>query len=198
MKDAFVHPTAIVETEQIGAGSRVWAYAHVLAGARVGRDCNIGDHCFVESGAIVGDNVTVKNGVAIWEGITLADDVFVGPFVCFTNDRQPRSPRMPEARARYADKENWLAETVVMQGASIGANATILPGLRLGRYCVVGAGAIVTRDVAQHSIVVGTPARCVGYTCRCGEVRSAAADVECTKCDTHLDPTTTTYQQAEI
>jgi acetyltransferase-like isoleucine patch superfamily enzyme len=197
MQDVFIHHTAIVESDSVGAGSRIWAYAHVLAGARMGKNCNIGDHCFVESGACIGDNVTVKNYVSLWEGVTLADDVFVGPMVCFTNDNQPRSPRMPEAQAHYEDKENWLARTVVEQGVSIGANATVLPGVRLGRYCVVGAGSVVTRNVEPHNVVLGTPARRVGYTCRCGQARSATADVQCTKCDTHLDATTITYQHAE-
>lgn len=191
MEDVFVHPTAIVESDDIGAGTRIWAFAHVLAGARLGKNCNIGDHCFVESGANIGDNVTVKNYVSVWEGVTLEDDVFVGPMVCFTNDAQPRSPRMPEAQARYANKESWLSETTVGRGAAIGANATVLPGLRLGSYCVVGAAAVVTRDVAPHSVVLGTPARCVGYTCRCGQTRAPTPDLHCTKCDTHLDQTST-------
>ncbi|MCA9103618.1 MAG: acyltransferase [Pirellulales bacterium] len=197
LAEVYVHPAALVESETVGAGTRVWAYAHVLRGATLGRNCNVGDHCFIETGAVVGDNVTVKNGVCIWDGVTLADDVFVGPMVCFTNDRSPRSPRMPEVHGRYEEKSNWLSETHVEQGVAIGANATVLPGIRLGRYCVVGAGAVVTRDVAPHSVVVGSPARQIAFTCRCGRVRSATPQLSCRDCDTHLDETTTQYQHAE-
>ena len=104
MKKAYIHPTALAESREIGAGTRVWAFTHILPGARVGQDCNIGDHCFIESGAVVGDNVTLKNGNMVWEGVRLADGVFVGPNVFFTNDRHPRSPRLPQARQRYTDE----------------------------------------------------------------------------------------------
>ena len=168
MAEPFIHPAALVESDQIGADSRVWAYAHVLAGARIGARCNICDHAFVESAAVVGNNVTVKNNVCLWDGITLEDDVFVGPNVAFTNDRYPRSARMPEARRRYASPSQWRVETIVERGASIGANATILPGVRVGRYAMVGAGAVVTGDVAPFALVVGSPARHIGDVCRCG------------------------------
>lgn len=164
----YIHPLALVETDAIGPGTRVWAFAHVMAGARIGRDCNIGDHAFVESGAGIGDNVTIKNNVCVWMGVTLEDGVFVGPNVAFTNDRFPRSARMPEARDRYASTAEWLEATVVERGASIGANATILPGLRIGRYSMVAAGAVVTADVEPFALVVGAPARLAGYVCRCG------------------------------
>jgi len=166
---SYAHPTALVESEAIGEGTRIWAYAHVLRGARVGANCNIGDHAFVESGAVLGNNITLKNHVCVWEGITLEDDVFVGPHVAFTNDRYPRSPRMPQVHQRYAEKDRWLVKTVVEQGCSIGANATILPGVRLGRYCVVAAGAVVTKDVEPFALMIGTPARRVGTVCICGQ-----------------------------
>lgn len=118
---------------------------------------------------MVGNNVTLKNHVCVWEGVTLEDDVFVGPHVAFTNDRYPRSPRMPEVRDRYADKDLWLVKTIVEQGCSIGANATIICGVRLGRYCVIAAGAIVTKDVEPFALMVGAPARRVGTVCICGE-----------------------------
>ncbi len=169
MADPFIHSTALVETDQIGPDTRIWAFAHVLAGARVGARCNVCDHAFIESGAVVGDNVTVKNNVCVWDGVTLEDDVFVGPNVAFTNDRYPRSARMPEARERYASPAGWLVETVVERGASIGANATILPGVRIGRYSMVGAGAVVTCDVEPFALVVGAPARRIGDVCRCGQ-----------------------------
>jgi acetyltransferase-like isoleucine patch superfamily enzyme len=169
MSDRFVHPMALVESDDVGAGTRIWAFAHVLRGAQIGTNCNIGDHAFVEGGAVIGSNVTLKNNVCVWMGVTLEDDVFVGPNVAFTNDRHPRSPRMREVAARYESPERWLLPTVVERGASIGANATIVPGLRLGRYSMVAAGAIVTADVPPFALVVGAPARVVGHVCRCGQ-----------------------------
>lgn len=164
----YFHRAALVESDQVGPGTRIWAFAHVMRGATVGSNCNVGDHAFVESGAEIGNNVTIKNNVCVWAGVTLEDDVFVGPNVTFTNDRFPRSPRMPQAQERYRRTEQWLLPTVVEQGASIGANATVLPGIRLGRYCMVAAGALVTSDVPPFTLVVGSPAREVGDLCRCG------------------------------
>jgi acetyltransferase-like isoleucine patch superfamily enzyme/dTDP-4-dehydrorhamnose 3,5-epimerase-like enzyme len=145
----FSHPNALVETEQVGAGTRVWAFAHVLPGAVIGRDCNICDHVFIENDVVVGDRVTVKCGVQLWDGVTLEDDVFIGPNATFTNDPFPRSRKYPERFAR----------TVVRAGASIGANATLLPGIEIGRGAMVGAGAVVTRDVPPGVVVTGNPAR---------------------------------------
>jgi acetyltransferase-like isoleucine patch superfamily enzyme len=169
MSDSYFHPTALIESACVGSGTRVWAFAHVMAGARVGDNCNLGDHTFVESGAVVGSNVTLKNNVCVWNGITLDDDVFVGPNVAFTNDRFPRSPRMPQVRDRYAGPERWLERTVVERGATIGANATVLPGIRLGRYSLIAAGALVTADVPPFALMVGSPARQVADVCRCGQ-----------------------------
>ncbi len=154
MAEVFVHPQGLCESDQVGAGTRVWAFAHVLPGARVGADCNICDGVFIESKAIVGDRVTVKCGVQLWDGVELEDDVFVGPNATFTNDPMPRSRQWPEEFPR----------TVVREGASIGANATILPGLEIGQGAMIGAGAVVTRSVPPHAIVVGNPARISGYT----------------------------------
>jgi len=169
MSARYSHPTAIVESNRIGKGTRVWAYAHVQSGAVIGDNCNVCDHVFVESGAIIGSNVTLKNHVCVWEGVTLEDDVFVGPLVAFTNDIHPRAARMPESRERYADKKNWLVPTVVEQGATIGANATLIADVRIGRYSFIAAGAIVTSDVEPFALMVGTPARKVGSVCRCGQ-----------------------------
>ena len=149
----FAHPDARVESGEIGPRTRVWAFAHVLAGARVGADCNLCDHTFLEGGVVVGDRVTVKCGVQLWEGVTLEDDVFVGPNATFTNDPFPRSQRRPSEFTR----------TLVRRGASIGANATILPGVTIGAGAMVGAGAVVTRDVPPRAIVVGNPAVVSGY-----------------------------------
>ena len=118
MTAALVHPTALVESESVGEGTRIWAFAHILARAVIGQNCNIGDHAYVEGGAYVGDNVTVKNSVCVWEGVRIEDDVFVGPGVTFTNDRYPRSPRMSQTRHRYDDKSQWLLTTTVERGAT--------------------------------------------------------------------------------
>ena len=182
METAFFHPTALVESQSVGAGTRVWAFAHILAGAKVGTNCNVGDHAFIESGAHVGNNVTVKNHVCIWDGVTIEDDCFIGPHVMFTNDPYPRSPRMPEVVERYGQRENWLLPTVVERGCSIGANATILPGVRLGEYCMIAAGAIVTHDVQPFALVMGTPARQVGTVCRCGAKIEDISSASCRGC----------------
>lgn len=149
----FVHPNALCESKQIGEGTRIWAFAHVLKGAQLGRECNICDGVFVESDVIVGDRVTVKCGVQLWDGVRLGDDVFVGPNATFTNDLFPRSKVFPDK----------FLTTVVESGASIGANATILAGTTIGAGAMIGAGAVVTRSVPPHAIVVGNPARIVGY-----------------------------------
>ena len=161
------HSLALVESDRVGIGTRIWPYTHIMEGAVIGANCNIGSHCFVESGAVIGDRVTVKNGNHLWEGVKLEDDVFVGPGVCFTNDRYPRSPRLPIAAGRYASKA-WLMNTVVKRGASVGAGAVILPSVTLGAYCMIGAGAVVTTDVKPHALMAGNPARQLGWVCRCG------------------------------
>ncbi|MFB3814494.1 MAG: acyltransferase [Terriglobales bacterium] len=164
----FVHPTALVESERIGAGTRIWAFTHVMCGSVIGSNCNLGDHCFVEAGAIIGDNCTIKNDNAIWEGITLEEGVFVGPSVRFTNDLYPRSPRLPQASARYENRA-WLVPTRVRVGATIGAGAIVLAGVVLGEFCTVAAGAVVTRDVPAYTLVKGSPARVAGWVCECGQ-----------------------------
>ena len=178
------HETALVESSDVGDGTQVWAYAHILAGAKIGQNCNVGDHSFVESGAVIGDNVTVKNNVCIFDGVTIEDCSFIGPSVIFTNDVRPRSPRMPIASARYVDKARWLSKTVVGYGASIGANATIVAGIRIGRYSMIAAGAVVTKDVEPHGVVRGNPARLAGYVCRCGcEFAPKKEQLTCLMCE---------------
>jgi len=149
----FQHETAIVESPTVGAGTRIWAFVHILPGAVIGAACNICDQTFIENDVRIGDRVTIKCGVQVWDGITLEDDVFVGPNATFSNDPFPRSGQHPERYAR----------TLVKRGASIGANATILPGLTIGAKAMVGAGAVVTRDVPPMAVVAGNPARIVGY-----------------------------------
>ena len=151
--EAFVHDKALVEPgAQLGAGTRVWAFAHVLPGAVIGADCNICDHVFIEEQVRMGDRVTIKSGVQVWNGVVLEDDVFVGPNATFTNDLFPRSKQYQE-----------MTRTLVQRGASIGANATIVAGVTMGRNALVGAGAVVTRNVPANAIVVGNPARIKGY-----------------------------------
>lgn len=147
--DYFVHSHALCESKNVGKGTRVWAFAHILPKATIGQDCNICDHVFIENEVFIGDRVTIKCGVQIWDGITLEDDVFIGPNATFTNDKHPRSKVYPD---------NW-PKTLVKRGASIGANATILPGLTIGENAMVGAGAVVTKDVPAGKTVIGNPMR---------------------------------------
>ncbi|MGE6995687.1 acyltransferase [Pseudomonas sp. NPDC047961] len=146
-----IHPLADVQSNAIGEDTRIWQFVVILAGARVGAACNVCSHCFIENDVLVGDRVTIKNGVQLWDGLRVADDVFIGPNVSFTNDQYPRSRDYPDS----------FATTVIEQGASIGAGAVILPGLVIGHGALVGAGAVVTRDVPPRSLVVGNPARVV-------------------------------------
>jgi UDP-2-acetamido-3-amino-2,3-dideoxy-glucuronate N-acetyltransferase len=156
----FVHPQGLCESDQVGPRTRIWAFAHVLAGARVGADCNVCDHAFIESGAVLGNRVTVKNAVLVWDGVTVEDEVFLGPNMIFTNDLNPR------AAFRKAAEE--LVPTMVRRGATIGANATVVCGVEVGTQAFVAAGTVVTRDVAPHAMVAGNPARRIGWACTCG------------------------------
>ncbi|MBF0387104.1 MAG: N-acetyltransferase [Candidatus Omnitrophica bacterium] len=160
----FKHPTALIgEQAVIGAGSRVWAFVNIMDGAQIGSGCNICDHCYIEGKVEIGRNVTIKNNVPVYDGVVLEDNVFVGPNATFVNDRYPRS--------RCAQ---WkLERTVVGKGASIGANATIMCGVTIGEYAVIGAGCVVLKDVPAHTVVVGNPARAVGFVDQNGRPVSA-------------------------
>lgn len=149
----FIHPLSDVQSNQIGEGSRVWQFAVVLKGARIGANCNICAHTLIENDVVIGDSVTIKSGVYIWDGTTIENGVFVGPCVSFTNDKMPRSKVYPEYFPRILIKNN----------ASIGANATLLPGITVGAFAMVGAGAVVTKDVPDYAVVMGNPARIVRY-----------------------------------
>ncbi len=154
MSGFYQHPQSLVESKTIGAGTRIWAFAHVLPDARIGKDCNICDNVFIENDVVLGDRVTVKCGVQLWDGTEIGDDVFIGPNATFTNDPWPRSRSRMEAHPRI----------IVQDGASIGANATLLPGITIGRNAMIGAGAVVTRSVPAHSVVTGNPGRIVRYS----------------------------------
>lgn len=155
----FVHRMGLCESDTVGAGTRVWAFAHVLAGATIGKDCNICDHAFVEGGACLGDNVTVKNGVLVFDGVTAEDDVFLGPGMVFTNDYLPR--------AAIKKGHDELLPTRVCKGVTVGANATIVCGITIGEQAFIGAGAVVVADVPSHAIVLGNPGRHRGWICAC-------------------------------
>lgn len=155
----FVHPQGICESDSVGNGTKVWAFAHVLPGAIIGQDCNICDHVFIENDVVLGDRVTVKSGVQLWDGLRVGNDVFIGPNATFTNDFFPKSRQRPSRFAR----------TTLEEGCSIGANATILPGILIGRNAMVGAGAVVTRSVPPNAIVHGNPARIRGYSSQIDE-----------------------------
>lgn len=144
-----IHKTSEVQTNHIGSNTNVWQFCVILKGAKIGDNCNICSHCFIENDVLIGNNVTIKCGVQIWDGITIEDDVFIGPNVTFTNDLYPRSKVYPEK----------FLTTRVCKGASIGANATILPGLTIGARSMVAAGSVVTKDVQEDTLVAGTPAK---------------------------------------
>lgn len=158
-KNYYVHPNALVETDNIGAKTRIWAFVHVLKNVTIGDDCNLCDYVFVENGVKIGNRVTIKNGISLWEGLEIEDDVFLGPNAVFTNDMFPRSKR---------HTGNYL-KTLIKQGASVGANATILCGIELGKYCMIGAGAVVTKSVPDFALVTGNPAKFRYWISKTGE-----------------------------
>lgn len=155
-----IHPSATIDSgAAIGSRTRIWHYCHVMGGATIGNECSFGQGCFIANGAVVGNRVRVQNGVSLYSGVELQDDVFVGPNAVFTNVRNPRSE---------VSRKHEYARTLVRQGATIGANSTVLPGITIGSYGFVAAGAVVTRDVPAYAIVMGTPARHVGWMSRRG------------------------------
>lgn len=156
----FVHDKALCDSTQVGEGTRIWGFSHVLKQAVIGKNCNIGEHVFIENKVVIGNGCTIKNGISIWDKITLEDHVFLGPYVVFTNDLRPR------AFIKHGI-EKYLP-TVLKRGCTVGANTTIICGVTIGEYAMVGAGSVVTRDVVPHGLVVGNPARMIGRVCYCG------------------------------
>jgi UDP-2-acetamido-3-amino-2,3-dideoxy-glucuronate N-acetyltransferase len=169
-----IHPLADVQTKMIGEGTTIWQFSVVLKDAKIGSNCNINALTLIESDVEIGDNVTVKSGVQIWDGLRIGDDVFIGPNVTFTNDFTPRSKQQPTE----------FLKTTIDHHASIGANATIIGGLAIGAYAMIGAGSVVTKDVLPHALVYGNPAKQYGYVCECG---TKLNNLICPSCNTQYE-----------
>ena len=176
MSDYYVHETSLVgEDVNIGDHTRVWQFCNIMSGVTIGRNCNIGQNVFIETGVKLGDCVKVKNNISLYQGVECEDGVFLGPNCVFTNVINPRS---------FIEKKDQLRRTIVKKGATVGANATIVCGNSIGRYAMVGAGSVVTKDVADYELVVGNPARNMGYVCKCGErIVEAGEKYICNSCD---------------
>lgn len=175
----YAHPTAIVESQDIGEGTRIWHFVHVREGSRIGRGCNIGKSVYIDTEAEIGDNVKIQNFVSVYKGVKIDDDVFVGPSVTFTNDLYPRS---------FSWDEEHVVPTRIRKGASLGANSTIVCGVTVGEYAMVGAGSVVVRDVPPYALVLGNPAEIKGWVCQCGrrlgDIVEEVADKILYKCGT--------------
>jgi len=174
----FIHETAVVDRPvTIGPGTRIWHFCHVMSGARIGENCVLSQNVFVAPNVPIGNRVKLQNNVSVYEGVVLEDDVFCGPSMVFTNVRNPRS---------HVERKDSFEQTLVQQGATLGANATIRCGVTIGRYALIGAGAVVTRNVPDHAVVVGNPSRQVGWACDCGEVlvfsKEAQVSDACHRC----------------
>jgi UDP-2-acetamido-3-amino-2,3-dideoxy-glucuronate N-acetyltransferase len=177
-----IHPLADVQTSQIGEGSTIWQFSVVLAGAKIGENCNINALTLIENDVVIGNNVTVKSGVQLWDGLSVGDNVFIGPNVTFTNDFTPRSKQRPVE----------FLKTKIHKNASIGANATIIGGITIGAYALIGAGSVVTKDVPAYGLVYGNPAKLQGYVCECG---AKLIDFNCSSCETEYQLTETTLNK---
>lgn len=169
MTDFKIHSLADVQSTKIGFGTTIWQFSVILSGAIIGQNCNINALTLIENDVVLGDNVTVKSGVQIWDGLRVEDNVFIGPNVTFTNDFTPRSKQCPAE----------FLKTTLKQGASLGANSTVVGGLTIGKYAMVGAGSVVTKDVPDYALVYGNPTQLKGYVCECG---AKLIDLSCKSC----------------
>jgi UDP-2-acetamido-3-amino-2,3-dideoxy-glucuronate N-acetyltransferase len=181
----YAHPTAVIESDEIGEETRIWHFAHVRHGSRIGRNCNIGKSTYIDTDAVIGDNVKIQNFVSVYKGVAIEDDVFIGPSATFTNDLYPRA---------FIWDEEHLSRTRVRKGASIGANATVVCGVTIGEYAMIGAGCVVARDVLPFSLVLGNPAEQKGWVCYCGrrlqrpeEEDAARAVYRCAACGKRVE-----------
>lgn len=179
-KSVFMHPLAFVESANIGEGTRLWAFSHVMKDSHVGSNCNVCEGVFIESGAWVGNKVTIKNGISIWTHVIVEDEVFLGPHMIFTNDLRPRTFRKKTAAE--------FLQTKVERGATIGAGACIAPGITIGSYSFIGIGAVVTNDIPKYGLAYGNPAKLVGYICQCADTKfSLDSKISvCEKCGTRI------------
>lgn len=191
-RPARIHPTAdVAPSATIGPGTSVWNQAQVREDARIGADCVIGKNAYVDVGVVIGDRVKVQNNVSLYHGVTVEDGVFIGPHVCFTNDKVPRAVNRDGSLKTDADWD--VGPILVRAGAALGANSTILPGVSIGRWAMIGSGSVVTHDVADFELVVGNPARRIGSACPCGEPLRDADDGTafhgpCPRCGEHMPP----------
>lgn len=180
MAKAFIHESAYVdEGAQIGDGTKIWHFCHVLGGAVIGSGCSLGQNVVVMNGVRIGNNVKIQNNVSVYEGVVLEDDVFCGPSMVFTNVSNPRA---------HVSRREEFAKTLVKRGATIGANATIVCGATLGEYSFVGAGTVVTGDVTSYALVVGVPGRRIGWVCQCGDRLPDSGSGECSRCGSTYEP----------
>jgi len=181
MKSKLFHESAFVESSDIGKNTRIWHNAHIRKSARIGSDCVIGKNVYIDQNVMIGNKVKIQNNVSVYEGVSIENGVFIGPHVCFTNDRAPRAIT-PEGEPR--DRSDWeLHKTDVKYGASIGANATIICGITIGKFAMIGSGSVVTKDVPDHALVYGNPAKLKGYVCKCGSKAVKSKNkLKCSEC----------------
>lgn len=179
MNDVYIHESSYVdEGAVVGRGTKIWHFCHVMGGATIGEDCNLGQNVVVMANVTIGNNVKIQNNVSVYEGVTLEDDVFCGPSCVFTNVMHPRS---------HVNRKNEYENTRVHRGATIGANATIVCGVTLGSHCFIGAGAVIISDVTPYALMVGVPARRIGWVCQCGEVLPGRGTVTCGRCESRYE-----------